>query len=55
MKIVHVKNYEKRKKSLTMALSAFAAYLDVPGVRLKLTPRGFLMVQPIRKAAKCSR
>jgi len=55
MKIVRVRNYDQRKKSLAAALVKFAAYLDVPGVRLKLTSRGFLMVQPIRKAAKCSR
>ena len=48
MKIVHVKNYEKRKKSLAKALASFAAYLGVPGVRLRVTSQG-MMIKPLQK------
>ena len=48
----------KRKKNLARALAAFAAYLDVPGVRLVVTPRRIVMAQPARvrcrKAARAA-
>ena len=37
----------KRKKSLARALSSFAAYLDVPGVKLVVTTRG-IMIRPVK-------
>ena len=51
MKIVHVRNYEKRKKSLARALSAFAEYIGIDKVKLVVTSRG-LMVRPFTPKKK---